>query len=101
MSDTVCAKSSLRHLQEVMEVENTVSPKMLLGAPNDRPWKDWPVLRWRTAGAEVVLACVAYPRARRVLRMMVRASMVVEDSEKYLMTEERENEVTEVTARWV
>lgn len=30
--------------------------------------------------------------------MMVRASMVVEDGKKYLMTEERENKVTEITA---
>jgi hypothetical protein len=38
---------------EVIEVEKTVSPKMLRGAPNERPVKDWPVLRWRTAGMDV------------------------------------------------
>jgi hypothetical protein len=30
---------------EVIEVENTVSPKALLGAPKDVPLKDWPVFR--------------------------------------------------------
>lgn len=35
---------------EVMDVENTVSPNMLVGAPNDRPVNDWPDLRCNTAG---------------------------------------------------
>lgn len=38
------------HIHEVIDVEKTVSPKMLVGAPNDRPVNDCPVFRWRTAG---------------------------------------------------
>jgi hypothetical protein len=40
----------MNHLQEVIEVEKTVSPKRLRGAPKDLPVKDWPVLRCRAAG---------------------------------------------------
>ena len=40
------------HLQEVIDVEKTVSPKTLLGAPNERPLNDCPVLRWSTAGSD-------------------------------------------------
>jgi hypothetical protein len=36
-----------------MEVEKTVSPKILRGVPNELPVNDWPVLRWRTAGMDV------------------------------------------------
>jgi hypothetical protein len=51
---------------EVIAVENTVSPKMLLGAPNDCPGNDCPLLRCKTAGtADIELACVASPRERR------------------------------------
>lgn len=61
-----------------MDVEKTVSPKMLLGEPNERPWKDWPVLRCKTAGkAERGPVCVAKPRERVVgKRMMDRANMI-------------------------
>ena len=41
------------HSHDVMEVEKTVSPKILRGAPNEEPVNDWPVLRWRTAGMDV------------------------------------------------
>ena len=41
-----------RDVQDVIEVENTVSPKTLRGAPKERPWNDWPVFRCRTAGIE-------------------------------------------------
>jgi hypothetical protein len=44
------SQSTVTDLQEVMEVENTVSPKMLFGAPNDRPLYDCPDLRCNTAG---------------------------------------------------
>ena len=33
-----------------MEVEKTVSPNTLVGAPKALPAKDCPVLRWSTAG---------------------------------------------------
>jgi hypothetical protein len=66
------------HIQDVMDVEKTVSPKMLLGAPNDRPWKDCPVLRCKTAGKdEFGPVWVAKPRERVVgIRMMDRANMI-------------------------
>ena len=37
-------------IQDVMEVENTVSPETLVGAPKDLPRNDWPVLRCNTPG---------------------------------------------------
>jgi len=40
----------------VIEVEKTVSPKMLFELPNDFPAKDWPVLRCRMAGMAVAVA---------------------------------------------
>jgi len=36
-----------------MEVEKTVSPKVLRGVPKEWPVNDWPVLRWRVAGMDV------------------------------------------------
>jgi hypothetical protein len=61
-----------------MDVEKTVSPKTLLGEPNERPLKDWPVFRCKVAGkAERGLVCVAKPRERVVGRRMIeRANMV-------------------------
>lgn len=81
--------------QDVMDVEKTVSPKMLRGAPNERPMKDCPVLRWRIAGGIIVdgNVCVAKPREERVIRVKLRASIL---SGLRLMTEKRENEVAEV-----
>ena len=35
----------LGHAHEVIDVENTVSPKILLSAPNDLPMNDWPDLK--------------------------------------------------------
>lgn len=61
----------------MIEVEKTVSPKVLLGAPKDRPRKDWPVLRCKTAGRALFgPAWVAKPRTKRWLRMRVRAIIV-------------------------
>ncbi len=84
------------HSQDVIEVENTVSPKMLRGAPKERPANDWPVFRWRTAGGMVVEddAWLAKPRERRAIRVKLRTNIL---SRLLLMAEERENEVAEVT----
>jgi hypothetical protein len=38
-----------------MDVEKTVSPKILFGLPKDFPTKDCPVFRWSTAGMLVFL----------------------------------------------
>ena len=51
------------YAQEVIEVENTVSPNTLFGAPKDTPGKDSPVLRCRTALP--FEACVANALERR------------------------------------
>ena len=48
------------HVHEVIDVEKTVSAKMLFGAPKERPVNDCPDLRCRTPGT--VDACVAMPR---------------------------------------
>ena len=45
ISDSASAVCREISIQEVIDVENTVSPKMLRGAPNDLPVKDWPLLR--------------------------------------------------------
>jgi hypothetical protein len=76
-----------------MDVEKTVSPNMLLGEPNDRPWKDCPVLRCKTAGkAEFGPVWVAKPRESVVgIRMMDRANMMICSE-----ADERENEVTQI-----
>ena len=93
--------------QEVIEVEKTVSPKILFGAPNDRPANDWPVFRWRIAGNDDVtgeLACVAKPRTMRAFRTRTRESIVFFVCGGNLMAEKRENEITEVAGerhqRW-
>jgi hypothetical protein len=44
-----------KNIQEVMDVEKTVSPKILFGLPKDFPTKDCPVFRWSTAGMLVFL----------------------------------------------
>ena len=88
-----------------MDVENTVSPNILRGAPKERPVNDCPVLRWRTAGGmmDELGAWVAKPRERRVIRVKLRAN-ILSYCAVLLMTEERENEVAEVTGgvqqRW-
>ena len=84
------------HVHDVMEVEKTVSPKMLRGAPNERPANDWPVFRCKTAGIDdpgIELAWVANPRERRADRNKLRARI---PDMLALMTEQRENEVAEV-----
>ena len=89
--------SHICNSQDVMDVEKTVSPKILRGAPKERPWKDWPVLRWRTAGRGVeAVAWVASPRERRAMRVKLRANMVLVFGFR-LVREEREDEVAEVT----
>ncbi len=82
------------HSQDVIDVENTVSPQMLRGAPKERPVNDWPVFRWSAAGSEVFEAWEAKPRERRAIRVKLRASMLLKAN---LMTEQREYEVAEVT----
>jgi len=71
--------ASALDIQDVMDVEKTVSPKMLLGEPNDRPWKDCPDLRCKTAGkAEDGPVWVAKPRERVVgIRIMDRANIIL------------------------
>lgn len=78
-----------------MDVEKTVSPQMLRGAPKALPAKDSPDFRLRTAGKRVVEACVTNPRKREGIRGIERANMAVVYI--YLMIEKRENEVTEIT----
>lgn len=55
-----------------MEVEKTVSPKRLFGEPKDRPKKECPLFRCRTAGGagEMGEAWVARPREMREIRRM-------------------------------
>lgn len=73
------------YIQEVIEVEKTVSPKILFWLPNAFPVNDWPVLRWRTAGVALVDAegaWVARPRAperatSRNVRCFVRLSIFI------------------------
>ncbi len=54
----------LKDVQEVMDVEKTVSPQMLRGAPNARPAYDCPLFKCKTAGKRIsaAAACVASPR---------------------------------------
>lgn len=80
-------------IQDVMDVEKTVSPNVLFGEPNDRPWKDCPVLRCKTAGkAEFGPVWVAKPRESVVgIRMIDRANMMICSK-----ADERENEVTQI-----
>lgn len=88
------------NLQDVIEVENTVSPYMLLVAPNERPEKDCPVFKWSTAGkdsAGVEVACVAKVRATRVFRIRIRVNIILAIESWDLMAEEGEHEVTEIT----
>ena len=84
------------NVQEVIEVEKTVSPKMLWGAPNERPLKDCPVFRCRTAGSMVDVegAWLAKPREEWAIRVKLRTNMML--VEKLLLIEERENEIAEV-----
>ena len=78
-------------------MEKTVSPKMLRGAPKERPVKDCPVLRWRTAGSmdDVAGAWVAKPREARAIRVKLRMNIMVL-LRIPLVAEERENEIAEV-----
>lgn len=64
----------LFYVQDVIEVENTVSPQMLRGAPKDLPEKVSPDLRCSTAGMGIG-ACVAKPRKRDGIRGIERMSM--------------------------
>ena len=64
--------------QDVMDVEKTVSPQMLVGAPKERPTNDCPVFKWSVAGkeADVEGAWVAKPRERRAIRVRLRANIL-------------------------
>lgn len=67
------------NIQEVIEVEKTVSPNTLLGAPNERPWKVWPVLRCNAAGRAEGggFVTVARPRAKRGRRRRRVVNMLI------------------------
>ena len=54
--------------QEVMEVENTVSPNTLFGAPKDFPANDCPVFRWKTAAAPRGICIAQVCAFRRAIR---------------------------------
>lgn len=83
-----------------MEVEKTVSPKILLGAPKDLPTKDCPVLRCNAPGAAVTEPTgVARPRAKVGMRMIWRANMAGQSVD--LEVEERKYEVAEITTKMV
>ena len=86
-------------LQDVMDVENTVSPKILFGAPNERPRYDCPVLRCKTAGGIPTGAAWVAKVAHRMTRdkRTRRGNMML--SEIGLEAEETENEVTKIAGR--
>ena len=66
------------HIQDVIEVENTVSPQMLVGAPKDRPKNDWPVFRCSAPGVYTFVGdgtCDARPLAKRGELKMTRRNV--------------------------
>lgn len=78
-------------------MENTVSPYTLLGAPNETPAKDSPVLRCRTALP--FEACVANGLERRatVIEFSARNVNIVKLLDSIL--QERVKVVTDITGR--
>lgn len=79
----------MRHVQEVILVEKTVSPQMLFWLPKLVPVKDCPDWRWRVAG--MVFANVG--RAAAVARDLLKADG--EATDRRAMLEKREKDMLE------